>query len=188
MFWRKDANSSKKSFCFWKVEIFRIIKIAFRIQICRRNVCFSCFGYVWHKRIVCCYKHFFLLFENFGRYIKLKDEHESQLKLLGSKFLFKYLLPLFIVFMIKISSAELFQAPFTTSKQVKSLYLLCFFCKFYEKLWEKWNFMKWSLLIKVYFYQRAISMKPRKLAMEGTLSEIFAIKTSRYDFCFVSLM
>ena len=86
---------------------------------------------------MCCYKHFFLLFENFGRYIKLKNEHESQLKLLGSKFLFKYLLPLFIALMIKISSAELFQAPFTTSKQLKSLYLLCCFGKFYEKLWEK---------------------------------------------------
>ena len=113
-------------FFFWKVEIFRIIKIAFRIQVGTRSVCFCCFGHVWHNRIMCFYNFFFLLFENFGRYIKLKDKNESQLQLLETKFLIKYLLPLFIVLMIKISSAELFQAPFTRSKLVKSLYFLCF--------------------------------------------------------------
>ena len=113
-------------FFFWKVEIFRIIKIAFRIQVGTRSVWFCCFGHVWHNRIMCFYNFFFFLFENFGWYIKLKDKNESQLQLLETKFLIKYLLPLFIVLMIKISSAELFQAPFTRSKLVKSLYFLCF--------------------------------------------------------------
>ena len=131
---------------------------------------------------MCFYNFFFLLFENFGRYIKLKDKNESQLQLLERKFLIKYLLPLFIVLMIKISSAELFQAPFTRSKLVKSLYFLCFLVNIIKNCGRSEILF---LLIKLYFYQRAIFMKPRKLEMEGTLSAIFAIKTSRYDFCFV---
>ena len=75
---------------------------------------------------MCFYKLFFLVFENFGRDMELKDKNERQLQLLGSKFLFKYSLPLLIVLMIKISSAELFQATFTTIKELKLLYFLRF--------------------------------------------------------------